>query len=150
MKSSDKGRWWESSNENHKSDLIVYVRECVCEEVVTGWMWMGDEGSEWGWWDGGGKWYGIGNVREIRVQSVWCNPLDICALMTDKTRRVPAPGVLTHTLIYGIHTQRYTPPSPRELSLSGSQRLGTNETKWCWSLSVKRSQAVSQSGNWLE
>lgn len=50
----------------------------------------------------------------------------------------------THTHTSYTHTQIHTPPYPRELSLSGSQRLGTNEAKWCWSLSVKRSQAVKQ------
>ncbi len=104
----------------------------------------------------GGQWWGIGDVREIRVRSVWCNLLDICASMTDKTRRVLAPGVLTHshTHVYKhTHTHTHThihihtslPHGAVVLSLSGSQRLGTNETKWSWSLSVKRLQAVKQS-----
>lgn len=102
MKSSRERRRWKTSGGSHESKLIVYVRLDRCERVMKVYnRAMGGRGSTVGDKGCEGDW----------VRSVWCNSLDICAWMTDKTCCIPV-GVLrlihtnshidTHTLLWEL------------------------------------------------
>lgn len=131
MKPRREKRW--ESNASHKLELTVSVRECG--EAVIGWMWRGAEGSERVSGVGvgvEGQWSAIRDEREIRVRSVWCNPVDICSSMTDKT--------------HSVSTQRHSlPRKTASMSLCGKQRLGTNEAQGGGVI-----LSSNQSGSWLQ